>query len=121
MVTVGVYYFEGKIASRGHHYYKETRDGKEIKVELETIQSSKKSRPEGYFQGWKTVGIIPREISRQICYFTKTEGVYVKEKVISTKLRPSPIPVGGLEILLLPKFSCSKQATFEKMIAFAEI
>lgn len=102
---------------------------KKLKLNLKRFKVPKKADPyacailaqEGYFQGWKTVGIIPREISRQICYFTKTEGVYVKEKVISTKLRPSPIPVGGLEILLLPKFSCSKQATFEKMIAFAQI
>ena len=50
MTTVGVYFFEAKIASRGYHVYKKipwnkARDGEKVKVELETIQSSKKVDP----------------------------------------------------------------------------
>ena len=41
MAIVGVYSYEGKIASRGYDVYKKTswrkaRDGEEVKVELET-------------------------------------------------------------------------------------
>ena len=113
MTTVGVYPFEAKIASRGYHDYKETswskaRDGEEVKVELETSQSSKKVGPyacvictkEGYFRGWKIVGHIPREISIYIYYNIKTEGGFLNEAVISTKYLPSPVAAGGLEILL---------------------
>ena len=77
MATAGVYTFEDKIDSRGYHVYKETfwgkaRDSKEVNVELETSQSSKKVDPyacatrakEEYFKEWKTVGRIQREISR---------------------------------------------------------
>ena len=47
MAIVGVHSFEAKIASRGYHICKrnswsKARDGKEIKVQLETSQSSKK-------------------------------------------------------------------------------
>ena len=73
MATVGEYSSNAKIASCGYHVYKKTlwsktRDAEEIKVELETSQSSKKGYPyacvihgkEEYFEGWKTVGQIPR-------------------------------------------------------------
>ena len=73
-----------------------------------------------FFDGWKTVGHIPREISRHVYYFIKTEGGSVTGTVISTKHRPSPIPSGGLEIPLLLKFSCSQQKTFEKMKTFIQ-
>ena len=38
----------------------------------------------------------------------------------STKFRPSLIPAGGLEIPLLLKFSCYKQASFPKMKTFVQ-
>ena len=72
------------------------------------------------FNSWKTVGHIPREISRHVYYFIKTEGGFVNGSVISTKYRPSPIPSGGLEIPLLFKFSCPEQKTFEKMKNFVD-
>ena len=40
--------------------------------------------------------------------------------MIYIKFPPSPIPAGGLEIPLLLKFSCYKQATFEKMKTFVQ-
>ena len=103
MATVGVYSFEVKVVSRNHHVYKVTswskaRDREEVKVGLETSQSSKKVDPnacamrakEKYFNGQKTVGNIPIEISRHVYYFIKTDGDFVNGKVISTKFRPSP-------------------------------
>ena len=133
MPTVGVYSFQSKIASRGYPVYKETswskvRDDKEVKVELETSQNFKQVDSfacavrvkEGYFKGWKTVGHIPKQIFRHVYYFIKTEDGFVNETVISTKFYPSPVPADGLEIPLLFKFSCYKQATFEKMKTFVQ-
>ena len=53
-------------------------------------------------------------------YFIKTKGSFVNETVISAKFRPSPTRVGGLEILLLLKFSYYKQATFEELKTFVQ-
>ena len=128
-----MYSFKAKIASRGYHVFKETswsnaKEGDEVKVDLETNKSSKKIYPyacavrakEEYFKGWKTVGHIPREISRHVYFFIKSEGGSVSGTVISTKYRTSPIPAGGLEIPLLLTFSCSKAISFEKMKTFVQ-
>ena len=128
-----MYSFKAKIASRGYHVFKETswsnaKEGDEVKVDLETNKSSKKIDPyacavrakEEYFKGWKTVGHIPREISRHVYFFIKSEGGSVSGTVISTKYRTSPIPAGGLEIPLLLTFSCSKAISFEKMKTFVQ-
>ena len=50
------------------------------------------------------VGHIPREISRAICFFLEKGGT-VTGKVFEERCRPSPIPKGGLEILLQTKIS----------------
>ena len=114
-----------KIAS---HVFKETtwnnvKQGDSVRVDLETNKLSKNFHPYAFvicmknqfFNLQKTVGHIPREISRHVYYFIKTKGGFVNSSVISTKYRPSPIPSGGLEIPLLLKFLCSEQDTFEKM------
>ena len=128
-----MYSFKAKIASRGYHVFKETswsnaKEGDEVKVELETNKSSKKIDPyacairaeEEYFKGWKTVGHIPREISRHVYFFYKIRGRFCQWDIISTKYRTSPIPAGGLEIPLLLTFSCSKAINFEKMKTFVQ-
>ena len=128
-----MYSFKAKIASRGYHVFKETfwnnaKEGDEVKVELETNKSSNKTDPyacairakEEYFKGWKTVGHIPREISRHVYFFIKSQGGSVNGTVISTKYRTSPIPAGGLEIPLLLTFSCSKAINFGKMKTFVQ-
>ena len=128
-----MYSFKAKIASRGYQVFKETswsnaKEGDEVKVELETNKSSNKIDPyacairakEEYFEGWKTVGHIPIEISRHVYFFIKSEGGYVNGTVISTKYRTSPIPAGGLEIPLLLTFSCSKAINFGKMKTFVQ-
>ena len=66
------------------------------------------------------VGHISRKISRHVSYFIKTEGGFVNCSVIWTKYRPSPIPCGELEILLLLKFLCPEQKAFEKMKNFVD-
>ena len=66
------------------------------------------------------MGHIPRDISRHVCYFIKTEGGFVNSSVISTKYCQSPIPSGGLKIPLLLKFSCPEQKTFEKRKNFVD-
>ena len=83
MTTVGEYSFEARIASCGYHVYKETwskaRDGENIKVDLDTRQSSRKVDPyacaicakEEYFKGWKTAGYIQRKISRKLFISSK--------------------------------------------------
>ena len=126
-----LYSLKAKIASRGYHVFKETswsnaKEGDEVKVELETNKSSKKIDPypirakEEYFKGWKTVGHIPREISRHVYFFIKSEGGSVNDTVISTKNRTLAIPAGRLEIRLLLTFSCSKAINFEKMKTFVQ-
>ena len=57
----------------------------EKRVDLETNKLSKNVDPYAcairtknqYPNSWKTVGHIPREISRRVDYFIKAEGVFV--------------------------------------------
>ena len=59
-----------------------------------------------YFVGWKTVGHIPREISRYVYFFIKEENGKVFGTVKSLKYKVSPILSGGLEVPLSLIFSC---------------
>ena len=124
MINVGMafsteYSFKAKIASGEYHVFIETtcsnvKEGYTVRVNLETNKLSKKVDPytcairekNQFFNLWETVGHIPREISRHVYYFIKTEGDFANGSVISIKYRPSPIPSGGLEMPLLRKFSC---------------
>ena len=47
----------------------------------------------------ETVGHIPKELSRAACFFLKRGGK-ITGVVCEEKYRPSPIPKGGLEIML---------------------
>ena len=115
------FYFKAIIASRGYHVYKETswsnaKINEEVKVELEKNTRSlstdrnactiKTKNP--YFNGWKTVGHIPREISHYVYFFIKEENENVSGTLKSLKYKPSPSPSGGLEVPLLLKFSATK-------------
>ena len=53
-----------------------------------------------YFVGWKTVGHIPREISRYIYFFVKEENGKGFGTLNLLKYKASPIPSGGLEVPL---------------------
>ena len=46
----------------------------------------------------KTVGHIPRDISRHAYFFQKEENSKIVGSVYSMKCLPSPIPAGGLEV-----------------------
>ena len=99
------------IASRGYNVYKETtwsnaKVNEKIKIEIETNQSSIAIYPyacavkgkEKYFDGWKTVGHVPRDISRYIYFFIRKENGKTTGSVKSLNYKPSPIPSGGLKI-----------------------
>ena len=73
------YSFKAKIVSRGYHVFKETtwnnvKEGDSVRVDLETNKLSKNVFPYTYairaknhfFNSWKTVGHIPREIYRHV-------------------------------------------------------
>ena len=102
----------------------DAREGDEVQVDIETNKESIKVDPyacairvkERFYGAMKTV--IPRDISRHIYFFIKTEDGSVSGKVLSVKYRPSPIPSGGLEIPLMLTFKCTKSVTFLKMKKF---
>ena len=57
-----------------------------------------------------TVGHIPKEISRTVFFFISRGGKVVG-KVLEEKCYPSPIPKGGLEILLIAQFKIADGKT----------
>ena len=100
--------FKAIIASRGYHVYKErswsnAKFDDKVKVEFETDAKSLSAGPcacaiarHSYFVGWKTVGHIPREISRYVYFSIKQRNGKVFETLKSLKYKASPIPSGGL-------------------------
>ena len=130
---MSTYNFQATIASRGYHVYKETtwsnaKVNEKVKIEIETTHSSIAIDPyacavkskEKYFDGWKTVGHVPREISRYIYFFIKKENGKITGNVKSLNYKPSPIPSGGLEILLQLTFSCPMEWVRDKMKDFID-
>ena len=118
-----MFYFKAILASRGYHVYKESswsnaKIDEEVKVELETNTKSLSTDPHAfaiktknpYFNDWKTVGHIPREISPYVGNVSGT--------LKSLKYKPSPISSGGLEVLLLLKFSGKDKWVVDTMEEF---
>ena len=112
------YSFTASVASRGYNVYKNTswtnaKVAEKVTVEIETEKPSLKVDPfvcaikikNRFFDGLITVGYISREISRHLHFFIETEGSKVIGHVKSLTYRPSPIPSGGLEILLQLTFT----------------
>ena len=125
--------FDAIIASRGYHVYKDTtwstaEVGEQVKVELETNPKSIAVDPyscaitakHSYFIGWKTVGHIPREISRYVYFFIKKEEGKVYGTLKSLKYKASPIPSGGLEVPLMLTFECNDKWVSDKMNEFVK-
>lgn len=125
------YKFQSKIASCGYHIYKNViwdnvKPGDKVTVEIESNNVSKRIDPyccavkamAGNPIQLRTVGHIPREISRHVYFFLKEENGKVDGLVYSTKYRPSPIPAGGLEIPLLLNFNSTRYITHIKMKGF---
>ena len=73
-----------------------------------------------FFDSLITVGHIPREISRHLHFFIKTEDGKVIGHVKSLTFRPSPIPSGGLEIPLQLTFTRDFKLTLDLMNGFCE-
>ena len=120
------YSFKAQVAARGFHVYRNIKQGDSVSVEIETNEESKKVDPYscaikalvGQPPQLKTVGLIPREISRHVFFFLKEENGRVEGTVHSTKNRPSPIPAGGLEIPLMLTFKSTRFVTHQKMKDF---
>ena len=125
--------FKAIIASRGYYIYNETswlnaKLNDEVKVELETdakslstdLYSCALKGRHSYFVGWKTVGHIPREISRYVYYFIKEENEKVFGTLKSFKCKPSPIPFGGLEVPLSLRFSYKEKWVVDTMEEFIQ-
>ena len=66
----------------------------------------------------KTVGHVPRKISRDIFYFLKEKNGKVDGFVYSTQSQSSPVPAGGLEIPLKVTFKIATFITHQKMKDF---
>ena len=128
------YSFQAKVAARGYHVYKYTtwedaKIGDKVLIELETDEKSKEIDPYccsikamvGLPQQLKTVGHIPREISRHVYFFLKEENGQIDGTVHSVDYRPSPIPAGGLEIPLVLNFKSSSYVTHMKMKEFVTL
>ena len=95
-------------------------------MELETEVKSLSTDPyafaikasHAYFVGWKTVGHIPREISRYVYFFIKEENGKVFGTLRSLKNKASPIPSGGLEFPLSLTFLCKGKWVVDTMEEF---
>ena len=122
------YLFTATVASRGYHVYKNTswtnaKVGEKVTVEMETKKSSLEVDPYAcvikiknrFFDSLITVGHIPREISRHVHFFIKTEGGKIIGHVKSLTYRPSTTPPGGLEIPLQLTFTCDDKLTLDLM------
>ena len=109
------------IASRGWHVYGKTvwqspRRGEKLEAEKESNQNALIADP--YSFAWTrncpsklwpdVVGHIPREISR-FSYFFLNRGGSIDAEVHSARYLPSPIPKGGLEILLSVTFKIADE------------
>ena len=126
------YSFTATLAWRGYYIYKNSSStnakvGENVTVVMET-KSSLEVNPYAcaikiknrFFDSLITVGHIPREISRHVHFFIKTEGGKVIGHVKSLTYRPSPIPSGGLEIPLQLTFTCDDKLTLDLMNGFCE-
>lgn len=110
-----------KIASRGWHYYgkntwKRPKKNETVFAEKETNKTALEDDP--YSIAWKkknnskitcdVVGHVPKEISRAVFYFMSRGGKVIGQ-VLEEQCYPSPIPKGGLEILLMVKFKIADE------------
>ena len=104
--------FRTKIASRGCHVYGKTtwtspKKGQQLHAEKEKDKIALMHDP--YAVAWKMktrdklipniVGHVPKELSRAAWFFLQRGGE-ISGRVFDEKYRPSPIPNGGLEIML---------------------
>ena len=126
-MSVAMHSFSAEIGSRGYHVYHKTswrnillhqhvvvlKGVNNISIDIDpyccrtTIKRIDRIGP-------VTVAHVPRELSRFIFYFTQEERS-VSGTVASTTPRISPIPEGGLEVLILMHFTHESKAISSKM------
>ena len=75
---------------------------------------------EKYFDGWKTVSNVPREVFQYIYFFIQKGNGKITGNLKSLNYKPLPIPSGGLEIPLQLTFSCLTEWVRDKMKDFTE-
>ena len=122
--------FQAKVFARGYHVYKKKRkDAKygdkvliglekdEKSIEIDPYCCSTKAMVDRPKQ-LKAVEHILRETSRHVYFFLKEESGQIDGTVHSVNYRPSPIPVGGLEIKLNLNFKSPRYITHIKMKEF---
>ena len=121
------YSFTATVASRGYHVYKNTSCTNARVVEKVTVEMEKKISLEvdpharaikiqnRFFESLINVGHTPREISRHVHFFIKTEGAKIIGHVKSLTYRPSTTPPRGLEIPLQLTFTCDDKLTLDLM------
>ena len=104
----------------GHYYGKSTwkrpKKNETVFAEKDTNKTALEIDP--YSIAWTkknkskltsdTVGHIPKEISRTVFFFISRGGKVVG-KVLEEKCYPSPIPKGGLKILLIAQFKIADE------------
>ena len=108
--------FKTNVASRGWHFYGKTVWSNPVKGEKLFAKKEEDKNAllvDPYAIAWMrkskaklvadVVGHIPQEISRFV-YFFLQHGGSVEGVVHNEKYRPSPIPKGGLEIILVATF-----------------
>ena len=116
--------FQIKVASREFHIYKNTtREDvnirQEISVQLEANAGSTKIDPyccaiKTMVSGkLETVGLQGR--FQDIYFYIKEEGGRIDGSVLSTRYRPSPIHIDGLEIPLMIIFRSPRYNTHQEM------
>ena len=122
--------FQAKVFARGYHIYKnkrkEAKYGDKVLIGLETDEKSIEIDP--YYcstkamvdrpHQLKAVGHILRGTSRHVYLFLKEESDQIYATVHSVNYRPSPIPVGGLEIKLNLNFKSPRYISHIKMKEF---
>ena len=112
---------ETNVASRGWHVYGKTvwkNPCKGQKVVAKKEKNKEALDIDPYAIAWTlkkknklipdVVGHVPREISRFVWFFI-THGGKIEAHVLSVKPKSSPIPSGGLEIILRVKFSIDEK------------
>ena len=116
---MSIFDFQATIASRGYHVCTETtwsnaKVSEKVETETKANQSSIAMDPyacavkakEKYFDGWKTVGYVSREISRYMYFFIKKRKWknHWQRKIV--KLQAVTYSFWRLEIPLQLTFSC---------------
>ena len=89
----------------------------EKSIEIDPYCCSTKAMVDRH-QQLKAVGHILRETSWLVYFFLKEESGQIDGTVHSVNYRPSPIPVGGLEIKLNLNFNSRRYITHIKMKEF---